>query len=225
MSRDRSASWALSTGAGKDATLALHRARAAGLDVSLAFNLYDRDSERVRFHGTRLELVRAHAEALGLDLLAFPTGPDDFEEAYGRMLARLTARQVDGVVYGNIHLDDVRGWYEERTTASGFEHREPLWGERPPELVRDVVALGYRAVVVSVDPERGDPTWLGRELTLSLVGEMEDRGVDPCGERGEYHTFVFDGPEFRRPVAFEPGEIVESEGHRLLDLLAVRPPG
>ena len=95
---------------------------------------------------------------------------------------------------------------------------EPLWGADPAELVRDVVALGYRALVVSVDLERGRPEWLGRELDPALIGEMEETDVDPCGEHGEFHTFVWDGPEFRRPVSVVRGREVEMEGHRFLDL-------
>lgn len=209
---------ALATGAGKDATLAFHRARAEGLDVSWAFNVYEGTTGRVRFHGTPKELVVAHARALELELVTDHTHPREFEEVFLDVLERLKERGVGGVVFGNVHLDGVRAWYEERTRAVGLEHVEPLWGEEPSELVRELIALGYRATVVSVDLERGDPTWLGRELTLSLVDEIEAAGVDPCGEHGEYHTFVWDGPDFHRPLPIRTGEVVEMEGHRLVDL-------
>jgi uncharacterized protein (TIGR00290 family) len=211
--------YGLATAAGKDATLALHRARADGLEVPFAFCIYDPATERIRFHGTRLALVEAHAGALGLELLALPAEADRFEPVFLDALARLKEMGAGGVVFGNIHLADVRAWYEERTTAAGLEHVEPLWGERPGELVREGLALGYRATLVSVDLAQGDPAWAGRELTLALVTEMEARGVDPCGERGEYHTFVFDGPLFHEPVGVETGETVERDGHRLVDLV------
>lgn len=210
--------YALSTGSGKDATLALHRARADGLTVTTAFTIYDGETDRVAFHGTRVELVRAYCEALELEPVLVPSFPDRYEDAFAEALERLDGRGVEGVVFGNIHLADVRAWYEERTTAAGFVHEEPLWDGRPSELVRDFIAQGYRAVVVSVDLERGDPDWVGRELTLPLVEEIEARGADPCGERGEYHTFVFDGPDFHRPLRIEQGETVEMHGHRLVDL-------
>lgn len=209
---------ALATGAGKDATLAFHRARAGGLDVSWAFNVYEGTTGRVRFHGTPKELVAAHTSALELELVSDHTHPREFEEVFLDVLERLKERGVGGVVFGNVHLDGVRAWYEERTRAAGLEHVEPLWGEEPSELVRELIALGYRATVVSVDLERGDPAWLGRELTLSLVDEIEATGVDPCGEHGEYHTFVWDGPDFHRPLPIRTGEVVEMEGHRLVDL-------
>lgn len=210
--------YALATGAGKDAVLALHRARARGLEVTHALNIYEGNTGRVRFHGTRKELVAAQAGALELELVAAHTHPLGFEEVFQESLEKLSERGIEGVVFGDIHLADVRAWYEERTVAAGLEHLEPLWGLDPGELVQDVVALGYRPVVVSVDLERGRPEWLGRELSLSLIREIEDVGADPCGEHGEYHTFVWDGPEFRRPVPIVRGEEVEMEGHRLLDL-------
>jgi uncharacterized protein (TIGR00290 family) len=211
--------YALATAAGKDATLALHRARASGLTVPLAFCIYDQDTERVRFHGTRRALVEAQAAALGLELIALPCATGEFEAVFHRMLAELKARKIGGVVFGNIHLEDVRAWYEDRTRTAKLKHVEPLWKASPGELVREILALGYRPIVVSVDLARGDGAWVGRELSLPLVKEMENKGIDPCGEHGEYHTFVFDGPLFHAPVAVETGEVVETEGHRLIDLL------
>jgi uncharacterized protein (TIGR00290 family) len=211
--------YALSTGAGKDATLALHRARAGGLDVRYAFNLYDGETERVAFHGTRRALVEAHARALDLEPMLEPVGSEGFEPAFLHVLDELVRLGVGGVVMGNIHLADVRAWYEDRTSGAGLKHVEPIWGEPPGELAREVVALGYRATVVSVDLAQGDADWVGRELDLGLVDAVERHGADACGERGEYHTFVSDGPAFRAPVPFRAGELVTMKGHRFVDLV------
>ena len=137
------------------------------------------------------------------------------------VLADLCARGVGGMVLGNIHLADVRAWYEERITGVGLAHVEPLWGERPPELARELLGLGYRPTIVSVDLEQGDPAWVGRELDLELLEAIEHFGADACGERGEYHTFVSDGPAFLQPVTFRTGETVTMKGHCLIDLLPV----
>lgn len=186
-----------------------------------AFNIYEGSTGRVRFHGTRKELVAVHAAALGLQLVQRSTGPADFESAFLGVLDELAARGVEGVIFGNIHLADVRAWYEERTTEHGFRHVEPLWGEAPGEVARELVRLGYRARIVSVDLAQGDPAWLGRDLSEELIQEMEAWGIDPAGEKGEYHTFVWDGPTLRAPVRFRVGETVEMEGHRLVDLFHV----
>jgi diphthine-ammonia ligase len=208
--------WALATGAGKDATLALHRARAEGLDVTHAFSIYEGNSGVVRFHGTPPELVGAHCGALGLELLVAHTHPRDFDAVLAELLDELRARGVSGVVFGNIHLADVRAWYEERTTGHGLRHHEPLWGEEPAALVRDFVALGFRATVTGVNLERGVRAWVGREVTREWIAEVEAHGADPCGEFGEYHTFVHGGPGFRAPVAFDRGAPIEMEGHAVL---------
>lgn len=212
--------YGLATGAGKDATHALHRARAGGLDVRYALVLYEARTARIAVHGTRRSLVAAQARALGLEPILVAVGPGGFEPAFRTELDRLLRLGVCGLVMGNIHLADVRAWYEERTKAAGLEHVEPLWEERPGELVREFIALGYRATVVSVDLAQGDPAWLGRELDLDLLDAIENFGADSCGERGEYHTFVWDGPGFREPVEFRTGDVRTKNGHRLLDLIA-----
>jgi len=123
------------------------------------------------------------------------------------------------VMFGNISLADVRAWYEERVTAAGLAHHEPLWGEPSMELAYEVVERGYHALVVAVNLEMRAVRFLGRELDADLLTEIGiTDDLDPCGERGEYHTFVFDGPEFQAPVGFAIGEPLVREGHRFLDL-------
>lgn len=210
--------YALLTGSGKDATLALHRGRAEGLEITTAVSLFDAASGRIAFHGTRIELVAAQHEALGLRPVIRPVDSGGFDTAFARALDELVALGLRGMVLGNIHLADIRGWYEERITARGLEHVEPLWGDAPGVLVREVVEAGYRAVVVSVMNELGDRAWVGRVLDRSLIEEIEATGADPCGERGEYHSFVYDGPSFRRPVRYEVGESIDMLGHHFTDL-------
>lgn len=215
-----SAAWAASWSGGKDSLHALHLTRERGFRVTHLFNIYEGSTGLVRFHGLPRELLGRQAEALGMVLLQEASREEGgFEAAFDRLLERLGEEDVHGVVFGNIHLADIRAWYETRTRGRGFEHLEPLWGRDPQRLVRDYLDLGYRSLVVSVNLESGDPAWLGRELTPALVDRMTDRpGTDPCGERGEYHTFAWDGPAFRRPVRFRVGPEREREGHRYLEL-------
>lgn len=212
--------YAVAWSGGKDSLHALHRAERWGYPVTHLFNIYEESSGRVRFHGIRRELVAHQAEALGLEMVQEGSRPDGFEAAFHRTLDRLLAVGVRGVIFGNVHLEEIRAWYETRTTSRGLEHVEPLWGEASLELVRQFLALGYRSTVVSVDTSCGDPDWVGRELSLSLLRRFVMAGnVDPCGERGEYHTFAWDGPRFLSPVRFKAGETMEREGHRFLDLI------
>lgn len=211
--------YALMSSGGKDSTLALDRARRRQLDVRFLANIHDGATGRVAFHGVRAGLIAAQATAQGLHYLGATTGPDPYEEVFVRMLHTLVQRDVTGVVFGNIHLADVRAWYEERVTGAGLEHVEPLWGDPPGELLQEVVDRGFRGIVVSVDLEQGADGLLGQELGPALVEAVEAAGnIDPCGERGEYHTFVYDGPTFGTPVRVRRGETVTQKGHRLLNL-------
>lgn len=217
---DDRTSYALAWSGGKDSTLSYHRARQRGYPVSHLFTVYEGDSGRTRFHGVRRPLIEAQAASLGLEAVLESTHPGDFEEAFGRALDRLSDAGVGGVIFGNVHLEDVREWYESRVTDRGLEHVEPLWGDPPRRLLREFLSAGYRTLICSVNLEAGRPEWLGRELDGRLAAELESEpDVDCCGERGEYHSFAWDGPLFDRPVAYRRGGEIEIQGHRLLDLL------
>lgn len=211
--------YALSWSGGKDSTLALDRALRAGFDVAYLFNIYEGNSGRVRFHGVRAELIRTQAALLGIPLLQAPTHPHEFETVFLSLLAALGEAGITSIVFGNIHLADVRAWYEDRTRALGFEHVEPLWGASPSYLLREFVARGYQSRIVSIELQRARPEWLGRDVDADLIAAIEAHGIDPCGEYGEYHSFTFGGPRFARAVAFRGGDLFEMEGHRLLDLV------
>jgi uncharacterized protein (TIGR00290 family) len=215
--------YALMSSGGKDCTLALDRARRLGYDVRYMANIYDGATGRVRFHGIRRELVEVQAAALGLTAMLKHTNPVDFEPVFLELLADMKTQGIAGVLFGNIHLTDVRSWYEERVTATGLEHVELVWGEPPMELLYEIVERGYHGLLVSVDLSQRASGFLGRELDADLLTEIGiTDDLDPCGEQGEFHTFVYDGPEFQHAVRFDVGETVEHEGHRFLDLV---PPG
>ncbi|MDR7541073.1 MAG: ATP-binding protein [Armatimonadota bacterium] len=212
-------SCALFWSGGKDSALALHHLLAEGVPVRWVVNLFEGSSGRVRFHGVRADLVRVQAASLGIELLQRPVGPEGFEEAFLRVLGELLERGCGVAAFGNVHLRDVREWYEVRVRAAGFEHVDPLWGRAPAGLVRAFVELGSRAVVTSVYLRSGRTEWLGAQVDARFLQAVQEAGADPCGESGEYHTFVFDGPAFSRPVGFRLGEQLERDGHRFLDLL------
>lgn len=199
--------------------LALDRFMRSGRRVNFLVTLYDTASERVRFHGVPITHIQAQADALGIPLLHYPNAPEQFEQVFLQSLADLRKLGVDTIVFGNIHLADVRAWYEERTTAAGLEHVEPLWSNDPGSLVRETLSRGYTATLTCIELARARPEWLGAQLSEALVREFEAAGIDPCGERGEYHTFVSDGPLFSHPLPISLGEVVESGGFRQVDVI------
>lgn len=198
--------------------LALDRALRQGFQVDFLVTMYDRASGRVRFHGVPIALIQAQARLLDIPLLAYPNTPATFEDVFLQALRELCQREITTLFFGNIHLADVRAWYEERSTAAGLIHREPLWGEPPGKLVREFLARGYSAVLTCIEEARAKPDWLGATLSEELIQAFEQAGIDPCGERGEYHTFVYAGPQFAAPLVIQAGERISQAGFQLLDL-------
>ncbi|HZR44343.1 MAG TPA: hypothetical protein VFB12_29795 [Ktedonobacteraceae bacterium] len=209
---------ALSFSGGKDSFLALDRALWQGLSVDLLVTMYDEASQRVRFHGLPITLIQAQANAVGIPLLTYPNSPENFEMVFLQSPRDLRQQGITTLLFGNIHLADVRAWYEERTTAAGLIHAEPLWGDPPHLLVREFLARGYAAILTCIEEACTNPDWLGAPLTENLIEAFEQSGIDPCGERGEYHTFVYAGPIFSSPLAFSVGQRISSSGFQLIDI-------
>jgi len=203
---------------GKDSALALDRARRGGLEVARLVSFYDSTTRRVRFHATRVEMLEAQAAAVGIGLRAIPTTWAEMEANLRHELASLREEGFRGVVLGDIHLADVRAWYEERVTATGLEHVEPIWGEPPELLLREFTGSGGRAVITCVDLAKLDEAWLGRIIDEHFAIEIGTTGADPCGENGEYHSFAFAGPAFKQPLAWSAGQRRLDSGFAQLDL-------
>lgn len=190
---------------GKDSALALMRARSRGLNVARLINFFDPATDRVRFHATRRELIQAQADAIGVDLRQIGVPWDGYEAAFRAMLADLREEGFAGITFGDIHLADVRAWFEERVRAAGLAHLEPIWGEPPASLLDEFVASGSRAVITCVETPKLDESWLGRVIDETFARDIARLSIDPAGENGEYHSFVFAGPLFRTPLHYRAG--------------------
>ena len=215
---DLSGRYALMWSGGKDSALALDRAGKAGLEVARLISFYDSTTQRVRFHATRVEMLEAQAAAIGIGLRAIPTTWAEMEAKLRHELASLREEGFTGVVFGDIHLADVRAWYEDRVSAAGLEHVEPIWGEPPELLLGEFVASGGRAVITCVDLAKLDEAWLGRIIDERFASEIGATGADRCGENGEYHSFAFAGPVFKQPLAWIAGERRLDSGFAQLDV-------
>jgi uncharacterized protein (TIGR00290 family) len=209
---------ALMWSGGKDSALALDRAIRAGIVVDRLISFYDSATRRVRFHSTRVEMLEAQAAAIGIDLHAIPTSWPEMEANLRHELSSLRDEGFAGVVLGDIHLADVRAWYEERVNAAGLNHVEPIWGESPQLLLKEFVSSGGRAVITCVELAKLDESWLGRVIDDRFASEIARTGVDACGENGEYHSFAFAGPVFRQPLSWTAGERRLDSGFAQLDL-------
>jgi uncharacterized protein (TIGR00290 family) len=219
MTDDRSLHYAVATSGGKDSTLALYRAQRQGLRVTHVLHLYGTEHGRVRFHGYRPDVIAAQARALGLDAIIAPSRSDRFDEDFTAALGQAREAGVGGVIFGNIHLQDVGDYYRRLVEGAGLEHREMLWHEEPLALVTEFVESEFRAVVTSVWLKLLGREFLGRELDRDFIAHISKLdGMDPCGERGEYHTLCYDGPCFREPLRFTVAGEHEEPDYLFLDL-------
>ena len=190
---------AVSWSGGKDCCLAMHRARAAGLEVRTLLAMFDETGERTRSHAISRAVMQAQADALGLELIAPNAGWTDYEQVFIDALKTLRARGVTDVAFGDIDLAPHREWEEKVCAAAGVRPHLPLWQEDRRALAEEILDLGYRALVVCTDDRWLDASWCGRVYDRAFIESLPD-GVDACGENGEFHTFVTDGPPFRAPV-------------------------
>ena len=197
---------------GKDSALALYHAlRNPRYRVAHLLTSVNAHYERVSMHGVRLALLEAQAARIGLplSLLRLPEMPSiaDYDATLGASLAVLREQGVTTAVYGDIFLEDLRAYREEQVARAGLRAEFPLWQRASGEVLREFWSLGFQAIVVCVNDRYLNASFCGRLLDEAFVRDLPP-GVDPCGENGEYHSFVFDAPYFSQPIAVVRGEVV-----------------
>ena len=217
----------LSWSTGKDSAWSLQEVRARGeIEVVRLLTTVNAANRRVAMHAVREELLDAQADALHLPVLKVPIPPNCanvvYEQAMAAAMEQAKAEGIFHIVFGDLFLADIRAYREERLAACGMTPVFPLWGRDTAALAREMVTGGVRAAITCVDPRQLSPAFAGRTFEPALLDELPP-GVDPCGEKGEFHTYAFAGPMFRRPIAVETGEIVERDGFFFADLLPQEP--
>jgi len=213
----------LSWSCGKDAAWALHVLRQSpDVEVVGLLTTTNKAFDRVAMHGVREVLLEAQAEAVGLPLWKVPLPWPCTNEAYeGRMAAvciEARAQGIEAVAFGDLFLEDVRDYRIQKLAGTGLRPLFPIWNPDTAGLARDMVAAGLRATLVCVDPKVLPAAFAGRDFDAALLAELAP-DVDPCGERGEFHTFAWAGPMFSQPLAFQRGEVVERDGFVFADLV------
>jgi len=209
---------------GKDCAYALHVVREVGeIEIVGALTTLTDPFDRVSVHGVRADLLRMQLAAADLPAtivrIPYPCPNDAYEQAMAAAMTQARAEGISHVVFGDLYLADIRAYREAKLAGSGIAPLFPLWGRPTGALAREMIAAGLQATVVAVDPNRVPRAIAGRRFDAALLADLP-HGVDPCGENGEFHSFVTAGPMLARHVVVRRGETVERDGQVYVDLLA-----
>ena len=213
----------LSWSSGKDSAWALHLLREQhDIEVVGLVTTLNEAYERVAMHAVRLELLQRQAEAVGLPLhlvnLPQPCSNSEYEDAMREVIEEARRQGIECMAFGDLFLQDIRQYRETKLSGTGIDPLFPLWGIPTGMLAHRMISGGLRARLTCVDPKQLSASFAGREFDARLLGELPAH-IDPCGERGEFHTFAYDGPMFDKPVEIVAGEIVSRDGFVFADLL------
>jgi diphthine-ammonia ligase len=194
---------------GKDSCLACYRAITSGIQVRYLLNMVTEDKQWSRSHGLSAEVLRVQAEALGIPLIQQRTTSSNYEAAFKNALLRFAREGITSGVFGDIDFNEHREWVDRVCSAGGMTPRLPLWEEDQEKLFKEFIDLGFESVVVVTKADLLDEEWLGRKVDLAFLGELKELKktknvtITPCGEAGEYHTYVINGPLFHRRIEIQ----------------------
>ncbi len=207
---------------GKDSCFACYQAAASGLKVRYLVNMVTEDGKRSWTHGLSTELLQMQSQAIGIPLVQRRTAMAGYEAGFKEVLLSLKQKGIDGGVFGDIDLEEHRQWVEGICSQAGIAPHLPLWGQSQETILSSFVALGFEAIVVAAKADLFGEEWLGRKVDLDFVRSLHELGetgdITPCGEAGEYHTFVVDGPLFNQRIEILQTSNVLREGRWLLDI-------
>jgi uncharacterized protein (TIGR00290 family) len=188
---------------GKECALATYKAISQGHEVLYLLNFISEDGERSRSHGIKASVLALQAEAIGIPLIQVKTSWENYEENFKKVVRELRNKGIEGGVFGDIDIADHREWVERVCSEVGIKALSPLWGIKPEKLIEELLKLKFKAIVVAT---RLEEAFLGKVLDKALVRQISKLGSHPCGENGEYHTFVTEGPIFRKTLKVTRGE-------------------
>ena len=212
------ASWS----GGKDGCFACYEAMRQGYQVTYLVNFTTQEHHRVSFHGTDTKLIQLQSEAIGIPLLQKETTWNRYEQEFKEAVRSLVPKGIKGMVFGDIYLQEHLDWVERVCGDIGIEAVEPLWGRNTKEIVSDFIDSGFKAVIVSAKSKLIGQEWMGRYVDMDFISYLNERDIDPCGENGEYHTLVVNGPIFKSRIEIRQSSIIQRNSHWLLDISQYR---
>lgn len=216
----------MSWSGGKDSCIALHEIQRAGsYSVAALLTTVTRDYDRISMHGVRRALLEKQAASLGLPLYQVWISKDATNSEYEAKMAEAfyeyRERGIDSVVFGDLFLEDIRAYREQFLARHNMHGLFPVWKRDTTRFIKEFIDLGFKAVVTCVDANALDKSFAGRVIDEAFLSSLPSH-IDPCGENGEFHSFVFDGPNFAQPVEFSIGEVVHRKSFWFCDLVPER---
>jgi uncharacterized protein (TIGR00290 family) len=217
----------ISWSSGKDSAFSLHEARLAGeFEIVGALTTVTENFGRVSIHGVREEILRAQLAAAGLPPtivpIPYPCPNEIYEARMGEAVARAKADGITHMIFGDLFLEDIKKYREEKLRGTGITPVFPLWLRPTPQLARDMIASGLETFIATVDMKKMPASFAGRKFDAQLLEDLPE-GIDPCGENGEFHTCVTAGPMFSHALPVVQGERVERDGYAYCDLILSAP--
>jgi len=214
----------MSWSSGKDSAWALHKLQQdPEIDLAGLFCTVNKVFNRVTMHAVRIELLREQADSIGLPLemieIPYPCTNDEYEKCMVPFIEKAKKANIESFGFGDMFLEDIRAYREEKLKGTGIVPIFPVWGVSTDKISREMVYSGLKAVITCIDPKQIPKEFAGREYDESFLDDIPE-DVDPCGEKGEFHTFAFDGPMFKKPIKISFGKIVYRDGFVFADILA-----
>jgi diphthine-ammonia ligase len=211
--------YAASWSGGKDSCFACWKAISQGFKVSHLLNFINTDSTRAMSHGLDCKLIALQAQAVALPILQQEVTWETYEAGFKAALDKLKLKGITGLITGDIYLQEHKDWIDMVCGESGIKAVLPLWGLDSAWLLAGFIEAGFKAIVVSVKAEFLGKDWLGRQVDDKLISELNRLNIDVCGEAGEFHTFVYDGPMFKKPIKIGKAVPIARDNHYTLDIL------
>lgn len=215
---DYIASWS----GGKDSCFACYLALGQGYKISHLVNFISQEFKRVSFHGTEKRLVQLQSQAIGIPVLQKETTPDGYEREFKEAVRSLLPSGIKGMVFGDIYNDEHLAWVEGVCADLGIEAVEPLWGKSTDDVINQFLDAGFEAIIVSAQAKLIDADWVGRRVDRSFLEYLKAKNIDLCGENGEYHTLVVNGPLFKRRIEVMESKTIKRDNYWFLDTVKYR---
>ena len=210
--------FAMSYSCGKDSTLALHKMISSGNECVALIIVINRDQGRSFFHGISTDLLRKYEDSLAIPVIECPSNGEDYHLAIEKGFRRSREMGAEAIVFGDIDIQGNRDWSEERCRNAGIDPVFPLWHADRKKNVEEVISSGYTCIIKTINNTLLPEELLGKAIDKDTVAVMEERGIDICGENGEYHTFTADGPIFKKPLEYAAGEILRFGDFSVIDV-------